>query len=433
MAHEHAESGAWGVDGAHADGTHTDGAATQADAEQRRLRLLHDLASRAGEGEDDGETCRLAAEILGRHRDDLPFALLYLVDRLRPDRARLAASTGVERGSRLAPTEVVLAQEGDDSWHLGEALRTASPFDVEEHGARVVPLTIAKERAPEAVLIAGRSRSSRPDDDERAFVDVVGALIAAALARARLYEEQQRAHSVRRRSEATERGKDEFLAMLAHELRNPLTPILMAAQTLKRRFTGLPEMKQLDILERQARNLVRLVDDILDVTRIARGKLELRREPIDLTTVVARALETTRAVVEGRQHELEVALPNVPVVVDVDPIRVEQIAVNLVTNAAKYTEPGGHIRVEVARDGDLGVLRVVDDGLGIPPDLRVRIFDLFEQAGRDGTRATGGLGLGLTIVRRLAELHGGSVDLVSEGARKGSTFVVRLPLARAER
>jgi len=409
---------------------HVVAAATRENEDRRRLRLLGDLAAPTSEGDDDDATCRLAATILGQHPRDLPFALLYLVDRSRPDRARLAASTGIEHGSRLAPLEVMLAGEGSDVWCLGEVIRTAAPQELHEPRARVVPLSTARTRPPNAVLVAGLDGRGPIDDDERAFTDLVGAQIAATLTRVRADAELRSVESVRRRTEAAERGKDEFLAMLAHELRNPLTPILMAAQTLKRRMTGLSEMKQLDILERQARNLARLVDDILDVTRITRGKLELRREPIDLATVVARGIETTRAIVEGRRHSLETEFPSAPVVVDVDPIRVEQIAVNLVTNAAKYTEPGGHLRVEVARDGAFGVLRVVDDGLGIPPELRGRIFDLFEQAGRDGKRTHGGLGLGLTIVRRLAELQGGSVDVLSDGPMKGSTFVVRLPLAR---
>lgn len=424
MAHDHAEGGR------QADGVHADGAATREGRDRRRLRLLRELAAPASEGEDADATCHLAADVIRRHSVGLSFALVYSVDRSRPDRARLTASTGVERGSRLAPLEVMLTHENADVWCVGEVIRTMSPLERADPSARVVPLSIAKGKPCDVVLVAGLSAPGPLDDDERAFVDLVGAQLAASLGRVRAHDEEQAVESVRRRTESTERGKDEFLAMLAHELRNPLTPILMAAQMLKRRVTGLSEMKQLDILERQARNLARLVDDILDVTRIARGKLELRRETIDLATVVARGIETARAIVEGRKHTLETVLPSTPVVVDVDPVRIEQITVNLVANAAKYTEPGGHIRVEVSREGDSGVLRVVDDGLGIAPELRGRIFDLFEQAGRNGKRTHGGLGIGLTIVRRLAELHGGSVDVFSEGAMKGSAFVVRLPLAR---
>jgi signal transduction histidine kinase len=231
---------------------------------------------------------------------------------------------------------------------------------------------------------------------------------------------------------ATDRRKDEFLAMLAHELRNPLAPIQTSLYLLRKRLAS-PELdRYLDIVERQAHNLARIVDDLLDVSRITRGKIELRKERFDLAKAVSRALESSREVIESRKHAVTVSLPERPLHIEADPVRLDQIIINLITNAAKYTDKGGEIAVSLQFSGDMAELRVRDNGIGIPGDLLPHVFELFQQGGRDLARSQGGLGIGLTVVRRLIELHGGTVEARSDGVGKGSEFIVRIPRVREE-
>jgi PAS domain S-box-containing protein len=236
---------------------------------------------------------------------------------------------------------------------------------------------------------------------------------------------------VRDAAEQENRRKDEFLAMLGHELRNPLAAMVMAVELIRNRLpASSPVAHNVDVIERQARTLQRMVDDLLEVARISEGKLELHTQRVDLVEVVDRALESSRGHLEGRGHEVTVARPRRPAHVLADPVRLEQVIVNLLTNAAKYTRAGGRIAVTVDPVGDRVELRVRDNGIGIPADLRPRLFDLFQQGERDSARAEGGLGLGLTIVRRLVELHGGTVEAHSDGPGRGSEFVVSLPRDR---
>lgn len=226
------------------------------------------------------------------------------------------------------------------------------------------------------------------------------------------------------------RAKDEFLAMLSHELRNPLGPIQAAIQIIGGEGADRPTMdKARQIAARQVKHLGRLLDDLLDVSRITRGRIELRKEPLNIAHAVTNALDTTRELISAQDHALSVALPEEPVVVEADPVRLEQIIVNLVTNAAKYTPRGGRLAVSAWREGLDAVIRVRDSGIGIPRDLLPRIFDLFQQGARPLARSLGGLGIGLTIVRSLVALHGGTVHAHSEGEGTGSEFIVRLPLA----
>lgn len=219
--------------------------------------------------------------------------------------------------------------------------------------------------------------------------------------------------------------------MLGHELRNPLAPILNALHVMRVPGVKPKEIGQAhQIAERQVRHLARLVDDLLDVSRIDRGKIELRRGLIDLRDSAARAAETALPLVESRRYVLSVALPDEPVPVLADGARVGQVLANLLNNAAKYTEPGGRISLSVAREGGEAVARVADDGTGIDPDLLPRVFELFTQAERSLDRSQGGLGIGLTLVRRLVELHGGRVEARSAGVGLGSEFTVRLPIAQ---
>ncbi len=229
------------------------------------------------------------------------------------------------------------------------------------------------------------------------------------------------------------RQKDHFLAILAHELRNPLAPIRNAIQILRQPGAGgAAEGWAREMIDRQVRHLGRLIDDLLDVSRIRQGKVELRKERVDLAGVICNACESTRPLLNERRHRLTVTFPSGPLELHADPARLEQVLVNLLTNAAKYTDPEGRIALEVGREGDEVVLRVRDNGVGIPPEMLERIFDLFAQVDASLDRSSQwGLGIGLTLVRRLVELHGGSVRAFSAGPGQGSEFVVRLPVAEA--
>jgi CheY-like chemotaxis protein/two-component sensor histidine kinase len=216
--------------------------------------------------------------------------------------------------------------------------------------------------------------------------------------------------------------------MLGHELRNPLAPILTALQLLKLRGIQAGERER-DIIERQVRHLVALVDDLLDVSRITRGKIDLRRQRLEIADVVARAIEMASPLLEQQRHDLSVDVATDGLVVDGDAARLAQVVSNLLTNAAKYTEPGGAISLTAQAEGTEVVLRVTDTGSGIEAEMLPRVFDLFVQQPQTLERSRGGLGLGLAIVRSLVELHGGSVAVTSGGRGAGSEFTIRLPLA----
>ena len=230
----------------------------------------------------------------------------------------------------------------------------------------------------------------------------------------------------------THRRKDEFLATLSHELRNPLAPIRNALEVLHR--TGdEPALKEraLAILGRQLHQLVRLTDDLLDVSRITTDRLELRRARIDMRTVIASAVETTQPLIDAAAHTLTIDLPQQPLWVDADFTRMAQAFANLLNNAAKYTDRGGRISVAATAEGGTVITTVSDTGIGISPELMPRIFDMFMQAERISDGGQSGLGIGLTLARRLVELHGGRIDASSEGRGKGTTFVVRMPQSTA--
>jgi PAS domain S-box-containing protein len=229
--------------------------------------------------------------------------------------------------------------------------------------------------------------------------------------------------------EEANRRKDEFLAMLAHELRNPLAPILNAVHLVKREPASSPTLQQAGgIIERQLGRVVRIVDDLLDVSRITRGKIQLRKERVTLQAVVNHAVETVRSFIESRKHSQSVALPPEAIWLEADPLRLEQVLVNLLNNAAKYTEPGGKISITAERVGNECELKVRDTGVGIVAEMLPRVFDLFVQADKSLDRSQGGLGIGLTLVKKLVAMHGGTVEARSEGIGHGSEFVVRLPV-----
>jgi PAS domain S-box-containing protein len=227
---------------------------------------------------------------------------------------------------------------------------------------------------------------------------------------------------------AMDRQKNEFLAMLGHELRNPLAPMRNALYLMKMRGGSGAGDPLRDMLERQLQHLVRLVDDLLDVARIIGGKIALRREPVDLGEALARAVETAQPLIDAHGQAVELALPAEPLRVAGDLVRLTQVVANLLTNAAKYSAKSGRIRVSLAREGAEARLRVRDAGIGIAPELLPHVFDLFVQGRPSLARPQGGLGIGLTLVRRVVEMHGGRVAAASAGAGKGSEFSVWLPL-----
>jgi signal transduction histidine kinase/CheY-like chemotaxis protein len=258
----------------------------------------------------------------------------------------------------------------------------------------------------------------------------VSTLISTVQAALRARRRQYEVRSLLRRQAEADRRKDEFLALLAHELRNPLGPIRHAAKILRAKTPSPSELQwATSIIDRQAEHMSRLVEDLLDVSRISRGTIELRRERVDLAVVLKAAVEASAATVDKAGHRLKLTLPAQPLYVDGDSTRLTQVVANLVDNAAKYTDPGGRISVDAAREGDAAVIRVEDNGIGIAPELLPRIFDMFMQAGHTLERSQGGLGVGLSLVERLIELHGGTVSARSAGPGTGSEFTIRLPVA----
>ncbi|MDB5387190.1 MAG: hypothetical protein JWM11_2836 [Planctomycetaceae bacterium] len=229
--------------------------------------------------------------------------------------------------------------------------------------------------------------------------------------------------------QAADRQKNEFLSMLAHELRNPLAPIRNATQLLGLRASDEPDLQWIrDVIERQVVQMVRLVDDLLDISRITRGKIDLQRAPVELATIVAHAVETSKPLIDSRNHQLAVALPTHPVWIHGDLTRLAQVLTNLLNNAAKYTEVGGQIWLTARHDGNSAIVSVRDTGSGVPPEMLNAIFDLFTQVNRTLDRSQGGLGIGLTLVRQLVEMHHGTVSAASDGPDRGSEFTVTLPV-----
>jgi len=264
----------------------------------------------------------------------------------------------------------------------------------------------------------------------------IAALISAVQSalRARQRQYQIRAHMTARQRVETalreaDRRKDEFLATLAHELRNPLAPIANSLHLLQRTSPADTNLQWCcGVIQRQIHQLGRLVDDLLDVSRITRGKIVLRKAPVELAAVVKSAVETSRPLIEAAAHELSVELPPAPVMMNVDPVRIAQALSNLLNNAAKYTPPGGSIKLRAECKPDWLCITVTDTGLGITPDIVPHIFDMFVQADHTSQASQGGMGIGLTLVRSFVELHGGKVEASSRGAHQGSEFVIRLPL-----
>lgn len=245
-----------------------------------------------------------------------------------------------------------------------------------------------------------------------------------------LHEQRERAASL----EAINRRKDEFMAMLGHELRNPLAPIQTAVKIIQ----SLPAathpaiLTAVDVIQRQSKHMVRLVDDILDLARIGQGRFELRKSRFDIATAVHQAVEATDSLFKSRNQSLTVSLPSSAIYVDADLSRLVQVIGNLLNNASKYTEVAGHISISAEREEGHLTVRVLDSGMGIPPEMVSRVFDLFTQVEGTEQFAEGGMGIGLALVRRLVEQHGGAVSCHSAGLGRGSEFIVRLPVSAQE-
>jgi PAS domain S-box-containing protein len=327
------------------------------------------------------------------------------------------------------------------SWNAGAARVFGYTAD-EAIGRPITMLIPAELRHEEDHILAKLARGERVDHYETQRLTKGGARIDVSLTISPVHDEQGRVVAIskvardvteRKRLEATlrdaHRRKDEFIAMLGHELRNPLAPIRNVAEVLRRTSGGNAEAERLcTMLERQVQQMTRLLDDLLDVSRITQGKIRFHRESVDIGAVVQRAVEASRPLVDSRRHKLRVTTPKSVVRVDGDAARLVQLLTNLLNNAAKYTPEGGRIDLRVARRDQVVEIRVCDNGTGIAPDVLPRIFDLFMQADRTQPHSQEGLGIGLTLVRIIAEHHGGSVEVFSAGAGRGSEFVVKLPL-----
>jgi len=325
-----------------------------------------------------------------------------------------------QNGFDLVLTDVMMP--GLDGFRLLEALRD------DEHTARI-PVILLSARAGEEASSEGLEAGAddyivKPFSARELLARVRTQVKVRHLSRA-LEDLLARERAARAEADAAGRAKDEFLAMLGHELRNPLAPILTALQLLKLRDDR--STKELTIIDRQVRHLIRLVDDLLDISRVTRGKIELRRDRLKLANIVAKAIEMVGPLLESRHHYVTVSIPKRGMQLEGDEGRLIQVFTNLLTNAGKYTPPRGRIALSASRDGHEIVVQVKDSGVGIHAELLPHVFELFAQGTRSIDRAEGGLGLGLAIVHSLVRLHGGTVAAISEGAGRGSEFVVRLP------
>lgn len=298
---------------------------------------------------------------------------------------------------------LILTRSGADSDEVGAAVAALGNVTLLERPLRVATLLTA-------VRSAVRAR-------ERQY-EIRGSLAHRAETEALL--------------RASDRRKDEFLATLGHELRNPLSPLLTALQLLKAADRSAPAVLRLTtMMERQVRHLIRLVDDLLEVSRITRGVIDVRRQPLDLRCVLHAAVDTCRSAIEANRHALELDLPDAPVVVAGDAVRLTQVFSNLLGNAAKYTNPGGRIQLSLAQQDDRAVVTVRDNGIGIPPEQLHAVFDMFTQVNRSSRRSQGGLGIGLTLVKSLVISHSGRVEARTLAPGAGTEFIVELPVAAA--
>jgi two-component system, sensor histidine kinase len=351
---------------------------------------------------------------------------VHIANVLSRDVAELCATMREGVGAILVTDDVLLR---DDVGDLVQELRSQPTW------SDVPVLLLGRSRAGE-MLLGHAARLGNLTILERPvrLAHLISALQTAIRARRRQYQLRDQLVALELAEgqlRESDRRKDEFLAILAHELRNPLAPARNAAYFMKLEGPNEPHIRRaVEMIERQVELMARLIDDLLDVSRISRGILELRRERIDFHAVVAAALETCRQDTRAKRHTLHVALPKTPVVLEADRERMIQVLCNLLTNAIKYTPSGGRIELSAEQVGEQLEITIRDNGIGIPTEKLSEIFELFAQVDRSLERQ-GGLGIGLTLVRQIVELHGGKVEAHSDGIGRGSAFLVRLPVARA--
>jgi PAS domain S-box-containing protein len=403
-------------------------------------------------GEDEDQRVRAAA---------LKTAESIVIARQRAERELLAAKEALERKSeeleqQRAWFEVTLNSIGDavittdvsgtitsmnpvaeamTGWSVAEA--TGEPLErvfqiVNEDTCRTLENPVAKVlQLGKIVALANDTALIRKDGTEVAIEDSAapirdptGNVCGAVM----VFHDVTARRRVEQALRETDRRKDEFLATLAHELRNPLAPIRQAARIL--RSEGATESQKRwsqDVIDRQVQHMALLIDDLLDISRVTRGTLELRIESIDLAAVIEAAIETARPIIDAKRHQLSVETPQESVHFAADPLRVAQVLSNLLTNAAKYTDPEGQIRLRAASDGTTVTISVADTGIGIPPREIERVFTMFSQVKATQDRSDGGLGIGLALTKGLVELHAGTIEARSGGPGQGSEFIVRLP------
>jgi len=368
--------------------------------------------------------------------------------RLRRALERLRSGALLETSAGGAVRLIVEPDSAQDREPLTRVLtRLLTVVDAEPPPASWLPEDVAHLvpcASHLAVLLVGLDRVlgvlfvSHPDvdaysGDDLRLLSIVGGQIAAYLTACQLHDQERQIaeehEAARASAEAESRAKDEFLAMLAHELRNPLVAVRTAMQTILGQAQRDPIVQRArDVAQRQVKHVMRLLDDLVDVSRLTRGKIELRKESVTLQMIVAAALEATRGFGDARRHVESVSLPDEPLWFEADPVRITQVVENLLDNAAKYTPPGGEISVTGSRQGGDVVLRLRDTGIGMSPETLGRVFDLFAQADRSMARSEGSLGVGLTLARTLVELHHGTITVDSEGPGRGTEVVVRLPI-----
>jgi signal transduction histidine kinase len=381
---------------------------------------------------DHGHTVSRARILLADDNADMRDYLRRLLGR-RYELQAVADGQAALELIRSSPPDLVLADvmmPRLDGFGLVAAIRA-------EERTRTLPVILLSARAAEESRIEGLTAGADEYLTKPFSARELLARISSQLELSQLRREAEQAlrsrgaqiEESRAALKEADRRKDEFLATLAHELRNPLAPIRNSLHILRLAASDSQTTERVrEMMERQVNHMVRLVDDLLEVSRITRGKIELRKEQLELATVVQSALETSKPLVDAARHKLTVNLPAEPLILHADPVRLAQVLANLLNNAAKYTPEGGQIWLTAGSTGSDAVVSVRDSGTGIPAEMLPKVFDLFMQVDQTYSRAQGGLGIGLTLVSSLVSLHGGTVEARSEGLGRGSEFVVRLPL-----